>query len=55
MRSTIINAALLLGMIAMFGCAAGYSVKRQEMWDTARAENRCAWGYTAYCDDVGGV
>ena len=50
MRSYAINAALFLGMIALCSCAAGYGMKRQEMWDTARAENRCEWGYTAYCN-----
>lgn len=55
MRSFTINAGIVLLCLALFSCAAGYGMKRQEMWDTAISMNRCEQGFTAYCNDETGV
>jgi hypothetical protein len=59
MRDHLITMALLTGMVALWGCAAGYSNERMEIYDRAAAvetlinNNPCLAGDTAFCNHGG--
>ena len=56
MRDHIITFALLASLVALWGCAAGYSNTRMELHDRASAvealinSNPCLSGDTAFCN-----
>jgi hypothetical protein len=59
MRDHLITMALLASLVALWGCAAGYSNTRMELYDRASAvetlinSNPCLSGDTAFCNSRG--
>lgn len=53
MRSIdILSTLALLVCMALMPAACKVGLDRQYQWDMVRAENRCNWGYEAYCRDL---
>jgi hypothetical protein len=56
MRDHLITMALLASLVALWGCAAGYSNERMAIYDRASAvealinSNPCLSGDTAFCN-----
>jgi hypothetical protein len=59
MSNTIINIGLIVAIVSLWGCAAGYSNERMEIYDRAAAvetlinSNPCLAGDTAFCNHGG--